>query len=48
MVKLLNPPIELLEEIAADEHTAAVLVDCSSSMSNHLLCSSGLRPTRRH
>ena len=44
MVKLLNPPIELLEEVAANEHTAAVLVDCSSSMSNHLLCSSGLRP----
>ncbi|MHB0957721.1 MAG: DHH family phosphoesterase [Pirellulaceae bacterium] len=44
MVKLLGPPIELVEEIAVDQHTATVLVDCSSTMSNHLLCSCGLSP----
>ncbi|MHB8969524.1 MAG: DHH family phosphoesterase [Pirellulaceae bacterium] len=44
MVKLLSPPIELVEEIAVDERTATILVDCSSSMSNHLLCSCGLQP----
>ena len=44
MVKLLGPPIELVDELTADERTGAILVDCSSAMSNHLLCSCGLQP----
>jgi nanoRNase/pAp phosphatase (c-di-AMP/oligoRNAs hydrolase) len=44
MVKLLNAPIELVEELEARKGDAAVLVDCSSTMSNHLLCSCGLQP----
>ena len=44
MVKLLGPPIELVDELTADEQTGAILVDCSSAMSNHLLCSCGLQP----
>jgi nanoRNase/pAp phosphatase (c-di-AMP/oligoRNAs hydrolase) len=44
MVKLLAPPIELVDEIEVDERTATVLVDCSSTMSNHLLCNCGLQP----
>ena len=44
MVKLLAPPIELVDEIEVDERTATVLVDCSSTMSNHLLCDCRLQP----
>ena len=44
MVKLLVPPIELVDEIEVDECTATVLVDCSSTMSNHLLCDCRLQP----
>ena len=44
MVKLLAPPIELVDEIEVDEHTATVLVDCASTMSNHLLCHCRLKP----
>jgi nanoRNase/pAp phosphatase (c-di-AMP/oligoRNAs hydrolase) len=44
MVKLLNPPIELVDEIQVDQGTATVLVDCSSTASNHLLGSAGVRP----
>ncbi len=44
MVKLLNPPIELVDEIEVGERTAAILVDCSSAASNHLLDSAGVRP----
>lgn len=44
MVKLLSPPIELVDEIEVDERTATVLVDCASTMSNHLLCGSYFPP----
>lgn len=43
MVKLLAPPIELKDELEGDERTATVLVDCASTMSNHLLCNSNLQ-----
>lgn len=36
-VKLLHPPIELVEEITPDARTATVLVDCSPASANHLL-----------
>jgi nanoRNase/pAp phosphatase (c-di-AMP/oligoRNAs hydrolase) len=44
MVKLLVPPIELVDEIEVDQRTATVLVDCSSTMSNHLLSNCRLQP----
>ncbi|MBU0716709.1 MAG: DHH family phosphoesterase [Planctomycetes bacterium] len=37
LLKLLQPPIELVEEISPDAHTATVLVDCSPASANHLL-----------
>ncbi len=36
-VKLLRPPIELVDEITPGAHTATVLVDCSPASFNHLL-----------
>ena len=36
-IKLLQPPIELVDEISLDAHTATVLVDCSPASVNHLL-----------
>jgi len=44
MVKLLAPPIELTDVLEVDERTATVLVDCSSTMSNHLLSECGIQP----
>lgn len=44
MVKLLGPPIELVDEIAVADDTAAILIDCSSAMSNHLLANAGIQP----
>ncbi len=44
MVKLLNPPIELVDEIQVEPGMATVLVDCSSTASNHLLVGAGIRP----
>lgn len=37
LLKLLQPPIELVEEISPDALTATVLVDCSPASVNHLL-----------
>jgi hypothetical protein len=37
LLKLLQPPIELVEELSPDAHTATVLVDCSPASANHLL-----------
>ncbi len=37
MLKLLKPPIELVDHVQTDAGTAAVLVDCSPEASNHLL-----------
>ncbi len=44
MVKLLNPPIELVDELTIEDGTAAILVDCSSSTANHLLSDTHLKP----
>ncbi|WP_164103235.1 DHH family phosphoesterase [Candidatus Laterigemmans baculatus] len=44
MVKLLSPPIELLDELRTDERTAAILVDCGLEATNHLLGSAAIRP----
>ncbi|TWU31362.1 DHH family phosphoesterase [Novipirellula artificiosorum] len=37
MVELLEPPIELVDDIEFDEHTATVLVDCGVGANNHIL-----------
>jgi hypothetical protein len=37
LLKLLQPPIELVEKISPDARTATVLVDCSPASVNHLL-----------
>jgi nanoRNase/pAp phosphatase (c-di-AMP/oligoRNAs hydrolase) len=44
MVRLLQPPIELLDNVQVVGKTAAVLVDCDLAAGNHLLASSALRP----
>jgi nanoRNase/pAp phosphatase (c-di-AMP/oligoRNAs hydrolase) len=44
MVELLEPPIELLDDIEPEEGTAAVLVDCGLGTSNHLLTRLGMHP----
>lgn len=44
MLKLLNPPIELVDELEIEQGTAAILVDCSSSTANHLLSNTHLKP----
>lgn len=37
MVQLLQPPIELVEDVEITANTATILVDCSSEATNHLL-----------
>jgi nanoRNase/pAp phosphatase (c-di-AMP/oligoRNAs hydrolase) len=37
MVELLTPPIELIDELHADDTVAVVLVDCNLGNSNHLV-----------
>jgi nanoRNase/pAp phosphatase (c-di-AMP/oligoRNAs hydrolase) len=44
MVELLSPPVELVCEIAVDERTAAILVDCGLEKTNHLLTRASARP----
>jgi nanoRNase/pAp phosphatase (c-di-AMP/oligoRNAs hydrolase) len=44
MVRLLEPPIELLDELDVTGNCAAILVDCDLSADNHLLSSSSIRP----
>jgi nanoRNase/pAp phosphatase (c-di-AMP/oligoRNAs hydrolase) len=44
MVRLLEPPIELIDSVETTGKTAAILVDCDLSAENHLLSSSSLRP----
>jgi nanoRNase/pAp phosphatase (c-di-AMP/oligoRNAs hydrolase) len=36
-LKLLQPPIELIEDIEVGPHTATVLIDCAAGSLNHLL-----------
>ena len=44
MVKLLDAPIELVQDYYHVDQTAAILVDCGYGASNHLLADTGLRP----
>lgn len=44
MVELLQPPIDLVDEIDPEPDTAAVLVDCGLGTSNHLLTREGIHP----
>lgn len=44
MVRLLQPPIELINSVQVFGKTAAVLVDCDLAAGNHLLASTALRP----
>jgi nanoRNase/pAp phosphatase (c-di-AMP/oligoRNAs hydrolase) len=44
MVELLSPPIELLDQLAIDDGSAIVLVDCGLGTTNHLVTRYGLRP----
>lgn len=43
MVRLLEPPIELVDSVHSTDKTAAILVDCDLLAGNHLLSSSDLR-----
>jgi len=38
MVKLLDPPIELVRSMTCPNHTGVVLVDCQSGNQDHLFC----------
>lgn len=44
MVDLLSPPIELVDEVAIDAKTAAVLVDCGAEATNHVVTRQGIKP----
>jgi nanoRNase/pAp phosphatase (c-di-AMP/oligoRNAs hydrolase) len=44
MVKLLDPPIELVQEVDCPPNTGAVLVDCGVAAENHLLLKETIRP----
>lgn len=44
MVDLLSPPIELVDELAIDDGTAAVLVDCGLGTTNHLVTRQAIGP----
>jgi nanoRNase/pAp phosphatase (c-di-AMP/oligoRNAs hydrolase) len=44
MVRLLEPPIELVDTVHVPENTAAILVDCEYAAENHLLAESAVRP----
>lgn len=44
MVKLLGPPLELVDELRTDDRTAGILVDCGLEATNHLLGSGAIRP----
>lgn len=44
MVDLLQPPIELVDHIAFDAGSAAVLVDCGVEATNHIVTRQGIDP----
>ena len=44
MVEILNPPIELVSEITADNSTATILVDCGLGTTNHLVTRAAIEP----
>jgi len=45
MIKLLEPPIELVREPPEIGQAAVVLVDCAAGQQNHLLAANDLQPT---
>ena len=44
MVELLQPPIELIDDIEPEPNTATVLVDCGLGTTNHVLTRTGIHP----
>ncbi|MFH1420050.1 MAG: DHH family phosphoesterase [Planctomycetota bacterium] len=44
MIKMLEPPIELVDEYTPESDCAVVLVDCSAEAANHLLGDGAVRP----
>jgi nanoRNase/pAp phosphatase (c-di-AMP/oligoRNAs hydrolase) len=44
MVDLLNPPIELVDDMEVPDGTATILVDCGLAATNHILTRKELRP----
>ena len=44
MLKLLDPPIELVRTVDCPKNTAVILVDCGVGTHNHLLTGNGIEP----
>ena len=44
MVELLQPPIELVDDVSIDSQTATLLVDCGAEATNHLLSRQKIDP----
>lgn len=44
MVELLQPPLELVDEVEEEPGTASVLVDCGLGTTNHILTREGIHP----
>lgn len=44
MIELLEPPIELVDDVSVDDATATILVDCGIEATNHLLTRKGIDP----
>lgn len=44
MVELLQPPLDLVDRIHAEPHTATILVDCGPGARNHLLTRESVAP----
>ncbi len=44
MVELLQPPLDLVDRVHAEPHTATVLVDCGPGARNHLLTRESITP----
>ncbi len=44
MVELLEPPVELVDDIEIDDRTATILVDCGVEATNHILTRRGITP----
>lgn len=44
LVKLLDPPIELVSRLRRGDDTAVVLVDCQSGNQNHIFCRENVEP----
>jgi len=44
LVELLEPPLELVDDVEVTSGTATILVDCNSEATNHLLTRKGIHP----